>query len=108
MHFFHAVPPQPNTSITQRSYGRLDVNVTLTWNIHADRIDTYHIATSEGHVMSINQNYRTVNIVNIPYDTNITVEITAVVCGVHSESGLFDFFIGECNINFHNLLGNNV
>ena len=38
------------------------------------------------------------NLVNIPYDTNITTEIATVVCDSKSESVFFRFAVGKCYI----------
>lgn len=85
----HAEPPSPfNISIANKMYGKQDLNVSITWDLFADRIDGYQLTTSAGNVMSVMQNH-TANIINIPYNTNVTTEISTVVCGVQSTPALF-------------------
>ena len=81
--------------IINKTFGRISLNVTLTWDIHADRIDNYYITTSEGYVFSVNQVDRTANVVNVPYNMNITTEITAGVCGLQGEPLHSVFIISE-------------
>ena len=92
IYFEHTVPPQPsNISILKKDYGQDDLNVTLIWNLFADRIDRYFLASSAGHVIRTNGTTNMAKFVNIPYNTNITTEIAAVVCGVQGMSRFYKF-----------------
>ena len=97
-----AAPPQPsNATIISKTFGRISLNVTLTWDMNVDRIDNYYITISEGYIILVNQVDRTAN-VNVPYNMNITTEIIAGVCGLQGESLHSVFIISEYDLNQNN------
>lgn len=103
-----AAPFQPaNTMITSKTFGRMTLNITLTWDVRAERIDNYYITTSEGYVHFVNQIDRTAVIADVPYSMNITIEITAEVCGLQGESLHSVFIISKCMINYTSMLSRN-
>ena len=98
-----AAPPQPSTAmLISKTFGRISLNVTRTWDMNADRIDNYYITISGGYVISVNQVDHTANVVNVPYNMNITTEIIAGVCGLQGESLHSVFIISEYDLNQNN------
>lgn len=88
-------PPQPsNITILNKIHGYQDLNVTLSWDLPAGRVDNYHLTTSDGFIMSLSGS--TAKVFNIPYNMNITIEIITMLCGVWGESIQFTFAVGRC------------